>query len=139
MSENLSPIEELLTALNSQTVKIIQTEMQKIQRRMIDMPTESWREQDFNLVAGVVADVYFNDTKPNYTIFTNYSDTEVLFIGTMANLSDTNFDFKVSPRSRIQWLWGRAMDHVYILGSGRVRVQSYAADFDPSAVVSYVY
>lgn len=129
----------IIDGLSNQINKTIQATVISVRKQVVEMPSKSWREKKFPLIAGEVADIRFDDTSPNYVIFTNYSETEILFIGSMGNLSMDNFDFKVAPKSRIQWLWGRGLDHVYLLGDGVVNVQSYEADFDPSAVVSYVY
>jgi len=129
----------ILDGIGSMFKQGLQDQIRSVRKTIVDMPSKTWREKKFALVAGEVADVRFDDTTPNYVIFTNYSETEILFIGSMGNLTNANFDFKVAPKSRIQWLWGRGLDHVYLLGDGVVNVQSYEADFDPSAVVSYVY
>jgi len=129
----------IIGGITKQLTKTMQDTVISVRKQVTEMPSRSWREKKFSLAVGEVAAVDFQDTSPNYVIFTNYSDTEIMFIGSMGGLSSTNFDFKVQPKSRVQWLWGRGLDRVYLLGNGVVNVQSYEADFDPSAVVSYVY
>lgn len=129
----------ILDGMAKTFTKAMQDNVMSLRKQVTEMPSRSWREIKFPLVVNVVATVEFQDTSPNYVIFTNYSDTEIMFIGSMGGLSTTNFDFKVQPKSRVQWLWGRGLDRIYLLGNGVVNVQSYEADFDPSAVVSYVY
>jgi len=118
--------------------KEMKEQIVSIRQDVTNQPSRTWREKKVTLGSGIT-NIAFNDTNPNYVIVTNYSAGDV-WVGDNANLDlVSNYDFKVVTKGRLQFLWGRGLDHLYLSGTGVVKVQSYQSDFDPSAVVSYVY
>ena len=137
--QDLQKLQNLFDGMSQQFNKAMQEQTKTLKRHFVKMPSKSWRESRFTVLPGVVLDIPFLDTDPNYVVITNYSDTNTMTVGIMGNLSATLFDYKVPPKTRLQWVWGRGLDHLYVMGDGIINVQSYEADFDPAAITPYNY
>jgi len=106
-----------------------------IEQAVMPVKKSTWRETTLNLPAGIVLRHVFFDTKPNFVMIKNMTESTV-FVSTIPNISTVVFETEINNRDTGILHRPNGYEVIYLLSSRATTIQilSEERDFDVSVL-----